>query len=158
MLKITKNLDYAFIILSHYAHNPLFSFSARALAEKYDLSKSLVAKILKILSQHDILDSSLGPSGGYRLKSDLDNITIKELVETIEGPIQLTECTFFNTDETKCEQKETCHAMKPMQIINNILNTIFDKVSLAQLSGIAKLPPIKLQETKKEIRQPDLFK
>jgi Rrf2 family protein len=146
MLKITKNLDYAFIILSHFAHNPLLSTSARALAEKYSLSKSLVAKILKLLSQHAILDSTMGPNGGYRLKADLDRITVKELVEEIEGPIQLTDCTFAGVNQVECELKDTCQVMKPMQSINDILVAIFEKVTLAQVSGIRKLPKVEIVE------------
>lgn len=62
------------------------------IAERTDSSKHHVAKVLQLLVKQNYLDSHRGPTGGFILKKNADQITFLELYEAIEGKIEITSC------------------------------------------------------------------
>ena len=59
--------------------------STKALAEFHGLPKEYLSKALQSLSQARLVDSTLGPSGGYRLSRPPAEITFLDVVEAVEG-------------------------------------------------------------------------
>ena len=64
----------------------------RRLAEIIDTTAPFVSQVVSPLVQRGWLDSKPGPSGGYGLAVDLHTITILEVIELIEGPIDNGMC------------------------------------------------------------------
>jgi Rrf2 family protein len=83
MLSFSRNTDYALIALAHLAGRTGVA-SAREIAETYDLSVSLVMKILKRLQHKGIVTSVRGAAGGYRLGLDLHSVSLYDLIETLK--------------------------------------------------------------------------
>jgi Rrf2 family protein len=84
MLRLSKKADYALISLGYLAERPDHVASAREIAESCGLPLPLLMNILKVLHQREILRSTRGASGGYRLASDLSKLSLFELNELIE--------------------------------------------------------------------------
>ncbi len=59
--------------------------STKALAEFHGLPKEYLSKALQGLSQAKLVDTTLGPSGGYRLARPASDITFLDIVEAVEG-------------------------------------------------------------------------
>ncbi|MBS7543262.1 RrF2 family transcriptional regulator [Ancylobacter oerskovii] len=59
--------------------------STKALAEFHGLPKEYLSKALQSLSQAGLVDTSLGPSGGYRLRVPASELTFLDIVEAVEG-------------------------------------------------------------------------
>lgn len=59
--------------------------SIGTLSHDLDIPVQYLRKILRILTQHDVTESCRGPSGGIRLRSSPDEITIRRLIELFEG-------------------------------------------------------------------------
>jgi Rrf2 family protein len=59
--------------------------STKALAELHGLPKEYLSKALQSLSQASIVDTTLGPSGGYRLARPPAEVTFLDIVEAVEG-------------------------------------------------------------------------
>jgi Rrf2 family protein len=55
-------------------------------------SKNHIAKVMQRLVKNDLLKSVRGPSGGFSLKKNPEDITLLDIYESIEGPIDITEC------------------------------------------------------------------
>src|ERR1700750_212472 len=67
--------------------------STKALAEFHGVPKEYLSKALQYLSQEGIVESTLGPSGGYRLARKPRDITFLDIVEAVEGKSSTFTCT-----------------------------------------------------------------
>jgi Rrf2 family protein len=62
------------------------------ISERTDTSKHHVAKVMQRLVKAGYLTSQRGPSGGFVLRKNPEDINFLEIYEAIEGPIEITEC------------------------------------------------------------------
>jgi Rrf2 family protein len=85
MLRLSKKADYALISLGYLTERPDQVVSAREIAERCRLPLPLLMNILKVLHQRGILKSSRGASGGYRIASDLGQLSLLELSGILEN-------------------------------------------------------------------------
>ena len=67
--------------------------ATKDLAEFHGIPKEYLSKALQNLSKASILETSLGPSGGYRLAKLPDKITFLDIVEAVEGRHSTFVCT-----------------------------------------------------------------
>ncbi len=138
MLQITKRVDYAMIALTHLALHTSERFSARGLAEAYELSRPLMANVLKDLAREGIVDSLRGTKGGYELALTPASISVGRLVELLEGPLQLAQCV--GDRDLGCKSNQACpvkHSVLKIQLeVRDVLygHTI---ASLCDTSGLA---------------------
>ena len=84
MLRLSKKADYALISLAYLAEHPDHVVSAREIAETCGLPLPLLMNILKVLHQRGILRSTRGATGGYRIASDLSQVSLYDLNELVE--------------------------------------------------------------------------
>ena len=117
-MRITLESDYALRILSALAkHEGVID--AKTLSEETSVTPRFTLKILHKLVGGDLVSSYKGVGGGYRLKVSPDNISLKRVIELIDGPIAIVrcldnqECCSLNNDKTACD-----------------FHHIFDKISL----------------------------
>ncbi len=94
MLRVTKLTDYATVVLTALAARP----GARAQRRRPGRARAAwkpptVSKVLKPLAQAGLVDGFRGANGGYRLARAADAISLIEIVEAMEGPLGMTECS-----------------------------------------------------------------
>jgi Rrf2 family protein len=68
------------------------SLNVIKITEFTGFSKNHIAKVLQRLVKNDLLKSVRGPAGGFSLKKNPEDITLLNIYESIEGPIDITEC------------------------------------------------------------------
>lgn len=106
-MRITLESDYALRIISALALADDV-IDANALSEKTAVTPRFTLKILHKLVQGDLVLSYKGSKGGYKLKKSPSDITLKEVIELIDGPIAIVRCLgngescALNTDKTAC--------------------------------------------------------
>ena len=105
MLRLSKLTDYGIVIMTCLASKPDQVFAANQVSECTHVALPTVSKILKQLSQGDLVLSIRGPKGGYRLARPSTEISVAEVVAVLEGPVSLTECS---ADDSACEQADVC--------------------------------------------------
>jgi Rrf2 family protein len=66
--------------------------NAVKIAEFTGFSKNHIAKVLQRLVKSDILKSVRGPSGGFTMKREPNNLTLLDIYQAIEGPIEVSDC------------------------------------------------------------------
>jgi Rrf2 family protein len=116
MLRLSKKTDYALISLSYVAAQGNRPASAREIAERHDIPVELLAKVLQRLVQRGVLRSLQGIHGGYLLARPAETVTVAEVVEAIDGPLQLTVC---GTTDERCEQFAKCSIRDPLHRIRD---------------------------------------
>lgn len=136
MLKISKKLDYALIILAHLAHAPSEKLSsAGEIAKSYGLPRPVTAGILKTLARHKIARSIRGVNGGYILCVSPDLLKLSEIVEAIEGPFKLADCATHKATDKECEYIHRCPVRDPVRKIHETLVGVLATMTLRDLAA-----------------------
>ncbi len=92
-MQITRQADYAVRAVLHLARLGNTERAATSMiAEEQNIPPSFLAKIISQLSIAGLLHTSRGARGGVTLGREPGDITLLEVVEAIDGPIQLNEC------------------------------------------------------------------
>ena len=122
MLKITKKTEYALIAIRHIEDNKIL-VSSNDIAKQYDIPRELMAKA-------GYLKAIKGPNGGYKSQISLENISLREFMESIEGPLGLIDC-YTSKD---CKQINACNIKDPIKRINSSLLNFLDNISLVEIT------------------------
>lgn len=104
MLRITKITDYGFILLAHMANQDEGKLhNAKDLSASIGIPLPTVSKVLKILTQGGILKSHQGSKGGYSLAKPASQISAAEIIESVEGPVAITDCSSADGCQRNCQ-------------------------------------------------------
>ena len=136
MLRITKQADYGIQLMSQMALEPSKLFNAPELSGQTQLPLPTVSKILKLLAKDGLLRSQRGVKGGYSLARAPEDISLEEIVASLEGPLSLTECA---TDEGgSCSKEDHCAQKSHWQAINHKLQETLKQTSLMEMTRPAR--------------------
>ncbi|HVN55649.1 MAG TPA: Rrf2 family transcriptional regulator, partial [Anaerolineaceae bacterium] len=90
MFRVSRRVDYGLRLLIALASNSDAGPQSTAnLAEKLDIPLAFLHQIGRSLIQAGILKASPGPGGGLRLNRSPESITLRQVLEVLEGPIRL---------------------------------------------------------------------
>jgi Rrf2 family protein len=121
---IRRNTDYALRLMNILAkfYQTKEAVSARTLSKDSVVPYPLTCKLLQKLQKNKIVKSLMGPRGGYLLSRNPDQISFREVIETIQGPIHINRCFLGNY---QCPMKGNCplHG-KLMKIQNEIIDSL----------------------------------
>lgn len=152
MIRLSREVDYALVLLAQIARAqhpgaevgstegahpastppPLPEHpSARSLAQATGLPAPMVGKVLKTLARGGLLESRRGALGGYALALPPDEITIAGIVQVLEGPIGLTDCS--PGSERSCDFEERCPVRGPVVRLNAVIRQALEDVTLTQI-------------------------
>lgn len=127
-MQITRQADYAVRAVLHLARMGNSERAATStVAKEQNIPPSFLAKIISQLSIAGLLHTSRGARGGVTLARDPKDITLLEVVEAIDGPIQLNECV---GSDGGCNFDENC-PIKPVwcdaqeELVNRLKGTNF---------------------------------
>jgi Rrf2 family protein len=104
-MQITRQADYAVRAVLHLARSGDTRTATSVIAEQQKIPPSFLAKIISQLSIAGLLHTSRGARGGVTLARQAGEITLLEVIEAIDGPIQLNECV---GDTSTCSFDADC--------------------------------------------------
>jgi FeS assembly SUF system regulator len=137
MLRISRLTDYATVVLAALADEPGRVQTASALAERTHLALPTVSKLLKQLQRAGLVSSTRGLRGGYQLSRPAAQISAAAILDALEGPLALTDCS---GGHGRCGIERTCRVGHAWQHLNLAIRRALNDVSLAQLAGIDAMP------------------
>jgi len=119
-MKITMETDYAFRIMRILAKRSTVT-DAKTIAELTEVSQRFTLKILGKLVSGGLLISHKGANGGYELSRPADQITLRAILELIEGPLVISRCL---SEDYVCRHdgdRDTCGCF---------FNRVFDEINM----------------------------
>ncbi len=137
MLRVSKLTDYATVVLAEMARAPAHVHTAPDLAARTRLARPTVSKLLKLLARDGLLTSYRGAHGGYLLAFDPERISAAQIIDSVEGPVAMTEC---GLEQHQCELEHVCSVGPHWQRINRAVRAALEEVSLADLAGSSAIP------------------
>ena len=130
-MKISTKGRYAMRLLIDLYENQGDGFVAlKDIAARQDISKKYLEQIVPALTGDGILKTSRGFQGGYRLARAATDISLIEIVEAMEGPLAITECSH---DQSQCGIAQQCGVRSNWRLINDVLAEALRGVTLAQM-------------------------
>ena len=130
MLRLSKLTDYATVILSFMARDNRHVHAAMQIAAVTGIALPTVSKILKLLVNAKVLNSTRGAKGGYALARMPEKISIAAVISALEGPIALTECSI---SQQGCVQAAGCEIRGNWNLINQTIHNALESVTLADM-------------------------
>ena len=130
VLRLSKLTDYGTVLLAHLAANTGYVCSAADVATATGIAVPTVSKLLKSLGRSGLVTSTRGANGGYRLARDPHDISAADIIDALEGPVSITECS---ASDSQCEHEGVCSVGGAWQRVNVAIRRALDDVSLSDL-------------------------
>jgi len=131
MFRISRLTDYGTMILVYLTNQDDRLCSASDVAQATHIAQPTVRKLLKMLARTGLVDSVRGTDGGYRLAEAPESISAAKILNVLEGPVAITECS---TEESHCELESLCQVGDAWQKINRAIRGALADITLADLS------------------------
>lgn len=131
-MKISAKARYALRILMDIAlhadedHPRLM----KDICEAEALSEKFTSRLVIPLREAGMISSTRGKAGGFRLARKPKEITLLEIIETLQGPVALIDCL---VDLSTCERNKVCAARKVWTRVNNSIRETLQSVTLDSL-------------------------
>ena len=125
---------HAMGLLSIQRTRPL---SVRMVADRLGVSEAHLSKVLQRLTKVGLLTSTRGPKGGFTLNRDPESVSLLEVFEAIEGPVEPATCLF---GIPLCDGA-SCVLGKLIVDVNNTLFEYLAEKTLADISTVFESQP-----------------
>lgn len=142
MLRMSKLADYAALMLATMAKRPAETCTAAGIAKETGVSLPTASKLLKMLVHAGLVSSQRGAHGGYNLGRAPATITAADVIEAVEGPLAMTECTLA---PGICELEPTCQLGSQWQSLSAAIRRALAEITLADLVGDPIVPTLSLR-------------
>lgn len=132
MMGLTRKGEYAIRGMVYLARQePGKLILVNEIAETVAVPQSFLAKIFQGLTRIGLVRSSRGAGGGFALARPAAEISLREVIEAVEGPICSNRCVI---DAGFCDRSGNCTVHPVWHRVQDQVRTILDGVSLAELS------------------------
>jgi Rrf2 family protein len=104
--------------------------AVRTISSQLNISSAFLAKILKNLIAHGLVDTYRGPTGGVRLSRAASTITVRQVVEAIDGTALFKDCVLGLPD---CGNDAPCPMHAEWTTTRQHIQNAFDSATIANL-------------------------
>jgi Rrf2 family protein len=113
--------------------------SAREISDNCHIPLPLLMNILKVFAQQDIVSSTRGINGGYKLSTPSHQLSLLRIVQVLEGSVKLVQCVSDQGEkigfEDLCEMTGCCSIRSPLLKIHEEFERFLDNITLARIGG-----------------------
>jgi len=139
-MQITRQADYAIRAIMYLAQlKPGTQASTAQIAREQRIPLTFLAKIMSQLSASGVVRATRGAHGGVALARSADEISLLDIVETIDGPIMLNDCTL---NPQTCEMSDQCAVRVVWCETRADLVKRLGQTNFGQLTQPASLEPV----------------
>jgi Rrf2 family protein len=145
-LQISRRTEYGLRAMVYLASKPQSAVVPfREIAVRMDVPQDFLAKILKKLVKERLAVSSRGAHGGYSLGRPAGDISMLEVIEAVEGPVQVNLCTDGGDGHDGCAFTGACTMygvwrLGQQRMIEVYRHAKLDKLAMAGLQPDAEVP------------------
>jgi len=132
MIRISKRVEYGIIAVQYMASASKQLVSVKEIADSMGLSFDFLSKILQSLLKKGIVESQKGSKGGYKLVRHPKDISVFDIIDSLEENKFLVECLEF---DNKCDMSSVCTLKDPLSILQDKINKLFLETSIKEIAS-----------------------
>jgi len=134
MFQLSKKVEYGLIAIKHIASGTRGNiFTAKEIADKYQIPFELLAKVMQKLSKQGYITSYQGVNGGYTLSRSPEEIKVSEIINAIEGKTTVTIVQCEAETPEDCSIHSTCTIKNPLMKLQNNINKVLDDLTVMEM-------------------------
>ncbi|MFA4925652.1 MAG: Rrf2 family transcriptional regulator [Candidatus Aminicenantales bacterium] len=122
--------DYAFRLLVALAQAPGKPISSRTLASEGSVPYQFASKIMQKLHEQSLVESIMGPFGGFRLARPAEQVTLLEIIEAVQGPVVVNTCLL---GQDTCQRRNICPVRDKLESLQKTMVDYLGSVTLADM-------------------------
>ena len=138
-MQLTRKGDYAVRVMLDLASQPAdASVRTTDLGRRTGVPRAYLAKVIQALAQAGLIRTQRGALGGVSLLEEPRAVTLRRIVEAVEGPIYLNRCL---VRRGLCPRDQICPAHPVWARVQAVLLRELDAVSIGDLTRRGGSPP-----------------
>ncbi|MDH7605920.1 MAG: Rrf2 family transcriptional regulator [Melioribacter sp.] len=118
---------FMFELAKNYNNGPIY---LKDIAKKQEISEKYLSKLVILLKNASLISSFRGSQGGYTLAKKPSEISMREIVEVLEGGIEIVDC--INKDNF-CKKIDGCVTRDVWIKLNSVIRDTLEKITLEDL-------------------------
>jgi Rrf2 family cysteine metabolism transcriptional repressor len=130
-MKISTKIRYGaramLQLASHYGQGPM---ELKMIAKKEAISVKYLEQVIIPLRSAGVVKAVRGAKGGYTLARSPSEICLNDIIEILEGPINLVDCL---KDPKSCQMSPSCVTKDIWQEVSEALHGIFHSITLEEM-------------------------
>jgi len=131
-MQFTKAEDYGLHGIIYLAEQPQGKVTPLSeISEAQRVPEKFLAKIFQSLSKSGIVKSHRGVKGGFSMAKSAEQLTIKEVLESIQGPYYIAKCL---ADDDHCDKSGECPVKQLLQLTQDKILEVFEGHTIADLA------------------------
>lgn len=134
-MQFNQATDYAFRVIMHLASLPQDEIvKSQAIAEQQNIPVGFLQKIMRALTQGEIVKSYRGIDGGFSLAKPAEEISLLDVITIMEGPVDLQRCL---RETSACSKgcAPQCPVHTALAVIQKDFTRALGKVNFSSLSS-----------------------
>ena len=133
-MRLTHLADYAVVMMTAAARRePSARLSATELSDETGVPLPTAQKLMQKLAAHGLLVGHRGAGGGYALARPVEEVSLADIIEAVEGPIAMTMCSGHD-GISDCALDSRCRVKPHMNIVERAVRGALGSVSLQELA------------------------
>lgn len=134
LLHFSQKIDYGLLLMvelaNRFSGEPL---SLRTVSDANRMSFFFLQKVALELRRAGLIHADRGKNGGYTLAKPSSCISLRDVIEALEGPLAIMSCLSHGEKIPSCIRKETCGMRTGLGVINNVIVDALSRTSLNDL-------------------------
>jgi FeS assembly SUF system regulator len=134
-MRLTHLADYAVVMMTAAARRAEGErLSATILSDETGVPLPTAQKLVGKLATAGLLNSARGAGGGFTLARPGTQISLADIVEAVEGPIAMTQCS-GSEEVSDCALDSRCRVKPHMGVVSNAVRGALSAVTLQSLAS-----------------------
>lgn len=105
----------------------------KSIAERQGLSENYLEQLFAALKKAKLVQSVRGSQGGYSLGRSPEDISVGDILRTLEGSMSPTDCVSENCESHHCSNSDCCVTRNVWEKIRDGINNVIDNITLQEL-------------------------
>lgn len=134
MFKLSKKVEYGLIAIRHMAGGKTGQiFTAKEIADKYQIPYELLAKVMQKLVKKGYISSYQGVNGGYTLARNPHDLKVSAIINAIEEKSSVTIIQCEAETPENCIIHSTCTIKNPLMKLQTSINKVLDDLTIMEM-------------------------
>lgn len=142
-MRLTTKGRYAVTaVLDLALHEDKGPVSLAAISERQQISLSYLEQLFAKLRRNEIVTSTRGPGGGYKLKNNVDEISVSDIILAVDESCKVVDCA----DSDGCHGDYQCLTHDLWQELSNEIRSFLDGITLSEIMSQGTVNDVKIRQ------------